>query len=197
MLRNFSEQEIKTLRKNFIGARPFQNVLVENVLQNSKSLLAAIKKEKFFKKDSDLFSFSQTNNLFFSKNKIVAEAVSLFSSSKFSSLVSNITGQKLKQGAVDVSAALYAKNNYLLCHDDQVEDRKIAFILYLSESLSEKDGGALSFFYEKAGHPQKRAIANYPIQNSMMLFSVSAKSWHEVEEMLTDKKRCTIGGWMH
>lgn len=37
--------------------------------------------------------------------------------------------------------------DYLLCHDDQLENRKIAFILYLTENeWSEKDGGQLELF---------------------------------------------------
>lgn len=37
--------------------------------------------------------------------------------------------------------------DYLLCHDDQLENRKIAFILYLTESdWSNEDGGQLELF---------------------------------------------------
>ena len=34
----------------------------------------------------------------------------------------------------------------LLCHDDQLESRRIAFILYLVPDWSEKNGGAESSF---------------------------------------------------
>lgn len=37
--------------------------------------------------------------------------------------------------------------DYLLCHDDQTENRAIAFILYLTpENWEEKDGGQLDLY---------------------------------------------------
>lgn len=31
----------------------------------------------------------------------------------------------------------------LLCHDDELDDRRVAFVLYLSENWEAKDGGTL------------------------------------------------------
>lgn len=199
MMRNFSEAEIAELSKRFAAAKPFPHVVIENFLagSNHKALLSELKKEKFIKKDSDLFSFKQTNNLFYSKNPVVAAAVTMFSSEQFSRLIGEISGIKLKPGAIDVSGALYEKIDYLLCHDDRLEGRKIAFILYLSKSFTAADGGALVFLNSVSRHPTKKAIAYPPLQNSLMMFAVSRKSWHEVEEVLADKKRYTIGGWLH
>ena len=210
MMREFSNSEVSALGKRFRAAKPFPHFVIENFLANHK-LLMALENEKFYRKDSDLFSFSQTNNLFYSKSPVVSAAVKMFSSKQFSSLMSAITGIRLKPGAVDISASLYEKTDYLLCHDDQLEGRKIAFILYLSKSFAAADGGALVFLSNKVGnsrpalplrqnkgsHPDKKVVAYPPLQNSLMAFAVSKKSWHEVEEVLTDRKRYTIGGWLH
>ncbi len=212
-MRGFSNQEITALSKRFISGKPFPHVVIENFLDkdnvdksrqaptrgwdNHKRLLLELKKESFAKKDSDLFTFKQTGNLFYSRNPIVAAAVTMFSSGQFAQLISLISGIRLKPGAVDVSGSLYEKTDYLLCHDDRLEGRKIAFILYLSESFTAADGGALVFLTAKGRHPDKKVFAYPPLQNSLMIFAVSKKSWHEVEEVLADKKRYTIGGWLH
>ena len=194
--RNFPIKEVRKLKGEFIKAKPFPNAGIKNFLKGHKPLLAAIESEQFYKKDSDLFSFSQTNNLFYSKNSIIQSAVKLFSSQTFSSLISAISGIKLKPGALDVFGSLYEKTGYLLCHDDRVEDRKIAFILYLN-ALAEKDGGALALYLNKGSHPYKKIVSYLPVENSLFIFQVSRISWHEVEEVLSNKKRYAIGGWLH
>ncbi len=199
MMRNFSKAEIARAGKRFGKAKPFPHVIIENFLAGNehKKLLQELKKEKFFRKDTDLFSFSQTGNLFYSKLPLVIRAVKMFSSKEFAKLAGDVSGIKVTAGAVDVSGSLYEKADYLLCHDDRLEGRKIAFILYLSESFTASDGGALVFLTAKGKHPDKKVIAYPPLENSLMMFTVSEKSWHEVEEMLSDKKRYTIGGWLN
>jgi len=194
--RNFPIKEVRKLKEEFIEAKPFPNLSIKNFLKDHKLLFEAIKKEKFYKKDSDLFSFSQTSNLFYSKNAVIQSAVKLFSSQTFSSLISAVSGIKLKAGALDISGSLYEKTDYLLCHDDRVEDRKIAFILYLN-ALAEKDGGALALYLNKGSHPYKKIVSYLPAENSLFIFQVSKISWHEVEEVLSNKKRYAIGGWLH
>ena len=195
--RNFPMQEVRKLKAKFQKAKPYSHIGIPNFLKNPEQVFTAIKSEQFFKKDSDLFSFSQTNNLFYSKNLVIQSTVNLFSSQTFSSLIGAISGIKLKEGALDVFGSLYEKTDYLLCHDDRVEDRKIAFILYLPENFSQKDGGSLALYSTKKNHPNKKTISYPPMQNSLFIFKVSEISWHEVEEVLSDKKRYAIGGWLH
>ena len=196
-LRGLSITEARRLKKEFIEAKPFPNLSIKNFLKDHKLLFEAIKKEQFYKKDSDLFSFSQTNNMFYSKNQAIQSAVKLFSSQTFSSLVNAVSGIKLKAGALDMFGSLYEKTGYLLCHDDRVEDRKIAFILYLSETFVKKDGGALALYSNKGKHPYQKISSYSPIENSLFIFQVSNISWHEVEEVISNKKRYAIGGWLH
>ncbi len=197
MIRRFTKSEISKLKERFHKGQPFQHVVIENFLTNPEQILRALEKEKFLLKDTDLFSFKQTNNLYFSKIAGVKKAVSTLSSEEFADIVGEISGLKLKPGAIDVFGALYDKTNYLLCHDDRLEGRKIAFVLYLSESFGKKDGGSLVLLSSNAKHPVRKVVAYPPLENSLVIFKVSTKSWHEVEEVLSDRKRYTIGGWLH
>ncbi|KAH0619484.1 hypothetical protein JD844_000141 [Phrynosoma platyrhinos] len=47
---------------------------------------------------------------------------------------------------VDLSCAKYEYTDTLLCHDDELESRRIAFILYLVPPWDESDGGSLDLF---------------------------------------------------
>lgn len=198
-MRSIPREELVRLGKRFKSARPFPHAVIENFLAggNCKRLLSELKKEQFYIKDSDLFTFRQTGNLFHSKNAVVSAAVTMFSSRQFAGAISAISGIKLKHGAIDVSGSLYERTDYLLCHDDQLEGRKIAFILYLSGSFYAADGGALVFLSHKGKRPYRKVMAYPPLENSLMIFAVSEESWHEVEEVLADKQRYTIGGWLH
>ena len=42
--------------------------------------------------------------------------------------------------------ARYDRSDYLLCHDDELEGRRIAFIMYLVPPWSHQDGGLLELF---------------------------------------------------
>ena len=57
-----------------------------------------------------------------------------------------VTGIKLTD-TVDMFAAKYERTDYLGCHDDELEGRRIAYIMYLvSPKWDEKDGGSLDLF---------------------------------------------------
>jgi Rps23 Pro-64 3,4-dihydroxylase Tpa1-like proline 4-hydroxylase len=63
--------------------------------------------------------------------------------------------------------------------------------------FNEKDGGALGLFETENNHPT-RVVQRYPPQfNSFVLFKVTPQSFHQVQEVLSDKQRCTITGWFH
>jgi Rps23 Pro-64 3,4-dihydroxylase Tpa1-like proline 4-hydroxylase len=184
---------------DFVGNKPFPHLLIENFLdkQKAEKLLLALKKEKFEEKDSDLFQFRQTKDLHFSKDKEIREFVNMLESKEFSNRIKSITGINVKEGAFDLSGSLYIDTDYLLCHDDELEGRKIAYIYYLCEDFSEKDGGALALLEDENGKPGKVSRRYFPKWNSLMIFEVSKKSWHEVEEVIGKKKRYAIGGWLH
>lgn len=194
----FGTEKIKILAREFKENNPFPHILIKDFLkeEKSKELLTELKKERFEEKQSDLFSLSQTPDFAATENVLLKEFYEFFCSKEFTKLMQELCRIKLK-GGVDMAGSLYEDADYLLCHDDQLEGRKIAFVYYLSEGFREEDGGALAFLEDQGGKPGKMVERYFPLWNSLMIFEVSRKSWHEVEEVLTSKKRYAIGGWLH
>ena len=93
---------------------------------------------------------------------------------------------------------IYSECDYLLCHDDELEGRKIAYVLNLSRGFTKRSGGALALLdHDAHGKPRKVAKRITPRWNTLVLFTVSPVSHHTVEEVLEDRERLTIGGWFH
>ncbi|VDP50016.1 unnamed protein product, partial [Soboliphyme baturini] len=57
-----------------------------------------------------------------------------------------VTGFEL-DSYVALSASSYGYTDRLLCHDDELEERLIAFVLYLTPDWTERDGGSLDIFH--------------------------------------------------
>ena len=99
--------------------------------------------------------------------------------------------------SLDLAAYVYAQGDYLLPHDDRVEGRQVAWSLHLTRGLREQDGGALELFDaagDVAGRVVKRIVPEF---NSLVLFRVSPRSWHQVAEVVSDVQRLTVTGWYH
>ena len=189
-----NENKIKRIREISRKAKPYQNFALTDFFNKNKllSLKKAVLKERFERQDKDLFSFSQTKELRHSKNKIVREFYNLLSSGEFLNLMEKLTGETLENA--DMHAHLYTQGDYLLFHDDVVEGRKIAYIAYLSD-LKPIDGGSLRLYdIKKPLQPSKKITPKF---NSFACFKVSGKSLHDVEEVKSDKKRLTVGGWFN
>lgn len=194
----FDKKHIATLHKSFKEKKPFPHLLIENFLlpAQAKKLASALKTEPFQKKQSDLFSLSQTQDFIATPNVALKECYALFQDKEFTQAMSAITGLKLKK-KVDMAGSLYEDTDYLLCHDDELEGRRIAYIYYLSPNFKESDGGALVLLADEKGNPGHVIQRYAPRYNGIIIFEVSPKSWHEVEEVLKDKKRYAIGGWLY
>ena len=89
----------------------------------------------------------------------------------------------------------------MLCHDDQLEDRQIAFIFYLTNSDWDcsKDGGALELFNANEKKECKNVVRKLnPSRNSFSFFEVSPVSFHQVGEVLRrEGGRLSINGWFN
>lgn len=203
LLSSWISSDIDNSLRNFNGSfskgQPFPHVVVPNFLQEEKAeeLLKALRKEKFEHKESDLFSFNQTKDFDSVQNDVLKQFYLFAASSEFSNFMQDLTGITVKKGALDLAGSLYKGGDYLLCHDDQVEDRKIAYILYLSKDFTQKDGARFVLFNNKNGKPHTEAKAYIPAWNSLLVFEVSDLSFHSVEENCSDKDRYAIGGWLH
>ena len=99
---------------------------------------------------------------------------------------------------IDMSAYVYGLGSFLLPHDDQVEGRIIAYSLHLTDvEISEDMGGALHLYEADNAGKSKLVKSIIPEYNSLIMFEVSDKSWHQVGEVLEDIQRLTVTGWYH
>lgn len=190
----FEKQTLSKLQTEYFNAKPFKYLIIPQFLDSSlfKELNFEISKLEFTPKSSDLFEFKQTKDFKqLTSNTLIKQFHDTFKSKKILSLFSTITNEQYSD--IDMHAMKFEYTNYLLCHDDLVEGRKTAFVLYLNEDWKKEDGGTLDLFDAK---PEKIVTSIVPIQNTLILFQVSKESFHQVSEILSKKNRKTIGGWL-
>lgn len=85
---------------------------------------------------------------------------------------------------MSATCSIYTNTDYLLIHDDQREDRMVAFIFYLNciEDWSEELGGALELFNkDQDGHPVEVVKRILPSNNQFIFFPVTTDSYHQVD----------------
>ncbi|MEK6818670.1 MAG: 2OG-Fe(II) oxygenase family protein, partial [Nanoarchaeota archaeon] len=150
----------------------------------------------FEEKEADLFHFHQTNDFINLREGKLKDFYEYFKGKEVKKLIEEITGIKLK-AKIDMAGSLYKDTNFLLCHDDELSGRKIAFLIYLPKNFEEKDGGSFVLFDSKNEKPLNKTIKYLPKWNSFLMFEVSKISFHEVEEVIGKKERYAIGGWFH
>jgi len=88
----------------------------------------------------------------------------------------------------------FRQGHYLRPHHDRAEDRKIAFILYLSPDWESQFGGQLTL-HGRDGAEERLE----PLYNSLVLFDVTHHEKHHIETLTplsAGRSRYTIGGWM-
>ncbi len=190
--------QLQRLNEMFRHAEPFPHLVLSNFF-NEDYLLDIVEllgEEPFFQKDSDLFQFLQTEDLENLSHKILRDFKQFLSSQMFVELMQSLTGLELQTGKVDATGNLYSDTDYLLCHDDQLPGRKLAFIIYLSD-LEEGQGGTLNLFDQKEGKPHQVVKKILPKFNTFTFFEVLPHSFHEVEEVIGENYRASITGWFY
>eukprot|EP00127_Corallochytrium_limacisporum_P003290 Clim_evm139s147 gene=Clim_evmTU139s147 len=156
----------------------------------------------FYEKSSDLFDFKQTDELSNHPNPLIQSLRKAIVES-WAPTLSSLLDIKFS-GKTSMFGSLYETRDHLLCHDDQLEDRKVAFIYYLVDpgwkcADDEDDGGTLDLFsVDKDGQPHKIVKRIVPEFNSMAFFEVGTTSFHQVGEVFSgDRRRWAISGWLH
>ncbi|MBS3148567.1 2OG-Fe(II) oxygenase [Candidatus Woesearchaeota archaeon] len=181
----------EVLRLKFSKAKPFAHLVLADFF--SKRLVQvqnALLREEFSEQNSDLFQFRQTKDIKLCEDALLREFHSFFSSPSFIKFIADITGETLH--SIDMSGFIYGDTDYLLPHDDRLEGRKVAYVVQMSSGFTKRDGGALQFF------DKNKVVKSFiPSFGALCLFKVSAKSVHQVQEILSDKKRVTFAGWFH
>ncbi len=175
--------------------KPFPHIMIKDFLKEDffRRLVDAMSEQVFEHKESDLFSFAQTKEITGDEHPVIKEFMNMINSDEFFSWIKKVTGKKVNKASF--FGGLYHDTDYLLCHDDRLEDRKVAFILYLTTITG--SGGELVLYDTKNNHPDRIIVSYPPLENSIVLFTVSKKSHHAVNEVIGDIYRVSIGGWFH
>ncbi|KAG2438215.1 hypothetical protein HYH02_010917, partial [Chlamydomonas schloesseri] len=127
-------------------------------------------------------------------------------SDEFRQFVTTVTGCGGLHTRTDCSCNVYAYGCHLLCHDDVIANRRVSWIIYLSDPddpWTAEDGGALELFPLEGGDKHTPApnptVSHLPTFNTMAFFTVTpGVSFHSVQEVFTDSKpRMSISGWYH
>lgn len=184
----------------FIYNEPFFCCHLPKFIEN-ETFLTELKDElldlTFYEKNNDLYKFHQSDDLKETKSPYIS-ALRKFLYATFREWVQDITGLKLST-VMDMNCARYDYTDVLLCHDDMLEGRKVAYIMYLVPPWKESDGGSLDLFStSENGEPSAVTKSLIPQWNSLAFFKVNQKSFHQVSEVLTeDKTRLSISGWFY
>lgn len=181
-----------------IKARPFPHVIVRNFLDSPTLDLAidALAGLEYDFKESDLFSYWASIEL----TDINHPAINILRDDLGDEIWRKKVAEsfKVKQlSSIDMSAYVYGLGDFLLPHDDQVEGRIIAYSLHLTPEITEEMGGALNIFKADKEGKSKLADSIIPEYNSLIMFEVSDRSWHQVSEIVADIQRLTVTGWYH
>ncbi|XP_053808469.1 prolyl 3-hydroxylase OGFOD1 [Vidua macroura] len=145
---------------------------------------------------NDLLSLRQSEELGASPEPHVA-ALRHALCEEFQVWLSAVT-QIVLEPTIDISCAKYEYTDVLLCHDDELEGRRIAFILYLVPPWEKSDGGTLDLYStDEHFQPQQITKSLVPSWNTLVFFEVSPVSFHQVSEVVSQKCRLSVSGWFH
>lgn len=118
---------------------------------------------------------------------------SAWSDAAFAGFFQGATGMRLSPSPLD-NAHSYKQGDFLLIHDDELDNRQIAVVLYLSHGWRPEYGGALEII-DRDGTVTRVE----PQFNSLLLFDVRAESKHRIlliESPAGERARLTMGGWL-
>lgn len=200
-----------------------KNFLMEQFFTELESALKFFLSETtlYTPKITDLFSFRQTADLISMMGKmkevddsilnrsfsLLERASSIFSSDEFISTIEDITKTTLSRTRIDFSSQCYGEGDYLLAHDDRLDSRRVAFVLYFVDSSWSRDGddgGSLEFVTTDHDGLSSSSTENHslrqqyiPQRNEIAFFKVSTSSFHHVKEILSKKYRISLAGWLH
>ncbi|KAK3562209.1 hypothetical protein QTP86_030355 [Hemibagrus guttatus] len=147
-----------------LDCEPFPHCVIRNFVQNEsfvENLRDELLQLNFHSKSNDLYKFQQSDDLKKRKEHHISQIRSLLFN-QFSSWLSKMLAVDLET-TVDISCAKYehtdeecnlcfmsfifpSSADVLLCHDDELEGRRVAFILYLVPPWDLSDGGTLDLY---------------------------------------------------
>lgn len=188
------EGNLQVLSKPFRVCRISNFLRDEDFMDDVKNELLDVKSRR---NSIDLYQFEQSNDLANVDGKSLKLLYETFRTDLALWMEKN-TEITLNKN-ISMSSSCYSDTDYLLCHDDNMGDRRIAFVLYLSKDWTAEDGGALDLFdTDEHGQPRNVVKSLVPQYNSLVFFEVEDNSYHQVAEVVSPvKSRWTINGWFH
>ncbi|CAG0920723.1 unnamed protein product [Notodromas monacha] len=194
---------------DFLSDSTFMQELRDHLLE---------REDLFSPRNNDLFQFMQTPNLLKSEERSVPcirddgestggapsvrNPVNIFGDilrAVIKPVLERVSGIDLSDD-IFMSSSIYTHTDTLLCHDDDLEERRLAFIYYLTPpEWTEEDGGQLDLFEcTDEASPGKVVRSFLPKRNTFLFFHVSYRSFHQVREILTKTKvRLSLNGWFN
>lgn len=188
------------LTSQFLHSSPFIHCVLPELIREDHyldRLQGELQELTFNEKNNDLYNFHQSSDLKHASGRQIAALRNLFYKDILQ-WMKKVTGIELSEN-VDLFCSIYEYTDVLLCHDDELEGRRIAFILYLVPPWLSTDGGSLDLFgTNDFCQPVKVEKSIYPTWNQFTFFEVSPKSFHQVAEVLSkEKTRLSVSGWFH
>lgn len=195
-------KDIKKYKLQFKKNKPFPYLSLKNFLNENKAknILKAIREEDYYIEDHDLYQFLRTVDFkeIKLKNKIIKDFYEFIFSNEFILFIENLTGEKNLKKTGDLHSLKLLDTHYLLCHNDEVQDRKLAFILNLSENIKKENMGSLDLFSVDENRLPKKIEKNiFPKFNQFNIFLVSDISYHQISEFQGEGERESISGWFY
>uniref|UniRef100_H0V381 2-oxoglutarate and iron dependent oxygenase domain containing 1 n=1 Tax=Cavia porcellus TaxID=10141 RepID=H0V381_CAVPO len=162
---------------------PFLHCVIPNFIQ-SQDFLEGLHKEllnlDFHEKYNDLYKFQQSDDLKKRREPHISALRKLLFED-FRAWLSDISNIDLEP-TIDMSCAKYEFTDALLCHDDELEGRRVAFILYLVPPWDRSLGGTLDLFsIDEHFQPKQIVKSLVPSWNTLVFFEVSPVSFHQHE----------------
>ncbi|KAI3435904.1 hypothetical protein D9Q98_001962 [Chlorella vulgaris] len=206
------------LKAQYEGSQPYPHCVIQDFA--NPDLLRKVREEIITNvqatyKETDLFKMFQTGdlaNLDALPPEQAAKLASVFRlrqaiySPDFRSFISQVTGCGELSDQTDCACNVHAAGGHLLCHDDVIGNRRVSYIVYLTDPddpWTAEDGGALELYPQAADTPHEPAVVPtatlLPVWNSLACFRVQpGRSFHSIQEVYTgDKPRMSIQGWFH
>ncbi|XP_056635786.1 prolyl 3-hydroxylase OGFOD1 [Diorhabda carinulata] len=182
-------------------AEPFKVCVIHNFLNNG-DVLNDVRQEfnelDWNMRNMDLYEFFQSKDLKYLNSEYI-NIIFNFLKTDVMEWVSNLMGYPLTH--ISATCSLYSNTDYLLVHDDQREDRMVAFVLYLTgkSGWNQSKGGALQLLNkDEKSQPNEIVRDIFPANNQLVLFPVTNDSYHQVAEVTCiDDCRLSINGWFH
>lgn len=162
--------------------QPFYHAVIDDFLPDEliDKMEAIHSSLEFWEIQTDLFRFLQTSEL--NKNRELK-----FFQDELDGVFQRY--HPLDNRYYDIFGSAYRKNDYLLCHDDLVDDRVYAFTYYIKDF----DGGELVIYENDCIRENKRIAIR---RNRLVIFKVGPCSFHEVR-LCDGDGRAAFTGWFN